>query len=159
MRLLVVGALVIAGVLPLLATPSASPRTARPDLSARESVRPAEPLVLGPADAGEPSSPERRLACSTPQAAINPCTTAVTATINRTVKTTFSVQNKTIENENFIITCARTGQAATCSAPGTLVVNHNATANVVVLFCTEKVVLTVRLIVAVTAVVHGLMAA
>jgi RHS repeat-associated protein len=134
MRLFVVGALVVAGVVPLVMDPpvtragGAGARQA--DDAAAKAVslagapRAEERLVLPPLDAD--------MACSTSRSAITPCSGAMNATTNRSGTFTFTIQNKTIENLNYVLTCGRTGSIASCSAPGTLAVNHNSSRNVTI---------------------------
>ncbi len=93
--------------------------------------------------AAEPSSaprprPAELLVCSTSQVAINPCTTAFNTPTRRTRTTTFTVQNKnTIENMNYIITCAVTGRVKSCAAPGTLYVPKNSSKTVILTWVTD----------------------
>ena len=131
MRLLVVGALVVAGLTPLVLVPP----SARPAPDPPTATRASGPATASVERAGVAPT---RLACSTSQAAITPCTTAVSATVNRTVKTTFTVQNKsTIENTTYVLSCARTGQAATCSAPGSVYIPKNSSKAVLVTWTTS----------------------
>ena len=69
--------------------------------------------------------PGTRLACSTSQSAITPCTTSASELISTNNSTQFTVQNKTIEPVSYGIACVRTGQVASCNAPGSLTVNPN----------------------------------
>ena len=125
MRLLVVGAVVVAGLVPLVTeAPVGRAGGARQAGDApafagewAEVRREAPVLVVPPKDA--------RLACSTSFSAITPCTTSASVLISTNNSTQFTVQNKTIEPVSFGISCARTGQVASCSVPGSLTINPN----------------------------------
>ena len=142
MRLLVVAGLALAGAAPLLAprapvavrpaTPFAPARFAPPPHllpAAREEL--ANAASRPARDAAGRRGASAHLACSTSQAAINPCTTSVTATTNRTIKTQFTIQNKsTIENTTYVLSFTCTGKVTTCSAPGSVYIPKSSSKSV-----------------------------
>ncbi len=141
MRLLVVGALVVAGLVPLVrdapvrraggvGRPSSELAAIAGDLpDARAEDR---AVVVPPPDA--------RLACSTPQSAINPCTQATSAYTNRSGSTQYTIQNKIIEPVAYIITLACSGQVNTCVGPSSVTVPPKSSRSFVVTWKTSSTV-------------------
>ena len=122
MRVFVVAALVVAGLVPFVSTPTpavAPPPTRTPAPSGAAAV----PLL---------SAAPPRLACSTSQSAINPCTQSTSAYTNRSGSTQYTIQNKIIEPVDYIISITCTGQVTTCAAPGTVTVQPKSTRSFVV---------------------------
>ncbi len=130
MRLLVVGAIFIAGLVPLVSAPST---TVAPTATSTPAVADAAPLLER-----APLVSSRRFACSTSQSAINPCTQATSAFTNRSGSTQYTIQNKIIEPVDYIITPTCSGQVNTCVGPGTVTVPPKSTKSFVVTWKTSS---------------------
>jgi hypothetical protein len=130
MRLLVVGAIVLAGLVPLV-----SPKSGGRPLHG-------EPVAVAPvaawATAPSTSTVEgnQRLACSTSASAITPCSGAISTGTSNSGTISFTIQNKTVDVTNYILTCGKTGTVASCSTPGTVVVNGKSSKSVTVSWTT-----------------------
>lgn len=85
-----------------------------------------------------PPTTGKAMACSTSRSSIIPCSAGTNAAPGRTGLTqTFTIQNlNRLEQVSYFLSCARTGTVATCSAPPSVNVNANSSAQVVVTYST-----------------------
>ncbi len=131
MRLLVVSALVLAGLVPLVFPPTAVDSVGR---SSRHGEASSSTGTLIREVTGTVGISD--FACSTSLTAITPCTAGQAVGTNVSGAYTFTVQNKTIEPNSYGLTCGKSGTVTTCSVPGSVTINPNSSKTVSVSWST-----------------------